>query len=187
MAAHLPPQNVEQMFAVAAFRMRDPLMHLLAAQYVWCFRQNKHIMMLHLRAAEVMPLPLDLECHLWNLKRDDELAEVNSKAHSLYSRKKLDDLRMEASKLSLATKEAQSEFWSALSVPCPDLATLEALAVKMHAKSDEAELCYSRQLAMGQNSVMLLREYARFLGEVGDDDDGGGGDDDDDDDEINRV
>jgi hypothetical protein len=96
-----------------------------------------------------------------------EREKLDAATNTVLARIRYEDFRTEADRLCVLARETQLELWAEVLKPTPSPARLDAIAAQARSSMNACATWYEEQLKFAQNSVVVLRRFAKFELEVG--------------------
>lgn len=183
-------QMIDDVFADALEQhRRSAILHMFVAQYMQVYRQNTHVELLHLSAAEAKNPAFDVSFWLYQRRRQinqDSKQGGNVAAMSVVTRIKFERARSTSEKCFIVATEKQvralyamqlvcegftvceciqAAFWMELMKPKPSLVHLDETGRALELSISTAVKCFDELLEMAP-SATIMRKYAEFLTEV---------------------
>jgi hypothetical protein len=110
---------------------------------------------------------LDLQFFLFQRRQYyHEKKKLDAGTNTVLARIRYEDFRTEADRLCVLARETQLELWAEVLKPSPSPARLDAIAALARSTMHAGAAWYEEQLKIAQNSVVILRRFAKFELEV---------------------
>jgi PAS domain S-box-containing protein len=155
--------------ALAAFPS-SALLELFAATFLGTVRKNRHLELVHLRAAAAKADTSALDIRFFVAERvfvlEEEEASSNTVKTSVVRRLQFDSLLAEASRVAMKSRHLALAFWTEACEKRPDMGRMQATGAELIASIAQGDNVYRQLLAMAPQSTSVMRAYADFLLEI---------------------
>lgn len=146
------------------------ILELFVATFLGYVQRNRHLELMHLRAAEAKSdtMALDIRFFCWERMRiiDQEEAANNSVRTSVIRRLQFDRLAVESENLCMRARQLISEFWAESCERNPDMARMSTVGTGIIVAIRQGDNVFRQLMELAPQSAAVMRSYADFLLEI---------------------
>jgi len=146
------------------------MLELFAASFLGLVKGNRHLELLHLRAAEskLDTISIDVRFFVWERLWSIDQIEVKSNTvkTSVVRRLQFDALLNESEELCLRTRGLMLDYWTEACEHTPDMSRLQSIGIDIILHIRRVENIFIQLTELAPQSTTVMRAYADFLLEI---------------------